>query len=80
MSPAEVRDLLDAWEARERRPDFRAGQVCWLLAEINRDREARPVPFCPADFFPSLELLRPDPPTDDQLERKMEALSRGGST
>lgn len=78
MSPAEVRDLLDAWQARERRRDFRAGQICFLLAEINRDREARPTPFCPADFFPSLEQLRPEPPSADQLEQKLEAFSRGG--
>lgn len=80
MSPAEVRELLDAWQARERRLDFRAGQVCFLLAEINRDRESRPTPFSPADFFSSLEALRPEPPSVDQLEQKLEALSRGGGS
>lgn len=78
MPPAEVRELLEAWRARERRADFRAGQVCFLLAEINRDRERRATAFSPADFFPSLEDLRPDPPSEDELEAKMEALARGG--
>lgn len=78
MSPAEVGELLDAWRERERRLDFRAGQICFLLAEINRDRENKPTPFSPADFFPSLEHMRPEPPSADQIEQKLEALSRGG--
>jgi hypothetical protein len=36
------------------RADFRAGQICALLANINRDLSKRPLPFEPADFFPSL--------------------------
>lgn len=80
MSPAEVGDLLGAWRERERRHDFRAGQICFLLAEVNRDREHKPSPFSPADFFPSLEHLRPEPPGAEMLEQKLEALSRGGGS
>ena len=78
MPPADVHDLVEAWRARERMADFRAGQVCFLLAEINRDKERRPQPFSPADFFPSLEDLRPEPPSEDELEAKLDALARGG--
>ncbi len=78
LSPGDVRELLHAWRERERRLDFRAGQICSILAEINRDHERRSAPFSPADFFPSLEDLRPDSPGDDELERKLDAMARGG--
>jgi hypothetical protein len=36
------------------RDDFRAGQICAVLANIHRDDKARPEPFGPADFMPGL--------------------------
>ncbi|MFN0133429.1 MAG: hypothetical protein ACKVW3_12995 [Phycisphaerales bacterium] len=71
-------ELIDAWREREKRKDFRAGQVCALLAEVNRDHKKKPQPFSPADFFGSLEDLRPGPPSDEELEAKFEAMARGG--
>jgi len=76
LDPGDVHKLLEAWRERERRRDVRVGQVCALLAEVNRDRERRPQPFHPADFFPSLEDLRPPPPGDEELEAKLDALSQ----
>ncbi|RYD01632.1 hypothetical protein N752_29075 [Desulforamulus aquiferis] len=32
--------------------DFRAGLICSVLANINRDRKVRPQPYSPADFIP----------------------------
>lgn len=72
LGPQDVHDLIEAWNDRERRADLRAGQVCYLLAEINRDRETRREPFSPADFFPSLEIYRPESPPDEDLEAKID--------
>ena len=76
MSPAEVGGLLRAWSARERRADRRAGVIAMVLAEINRDADKRSQPFHPADFFPSLERERPEPPSGEELNGKIEAFFR----
>ena len=54
MAPAEVRELEEAWWEREKRLDFASGQICYIVAEANRDGEKRAMPFTPGDFFPSL--------------------------
>lgn len=77
MSPGDVFAVRDAWARRQQREDMRAGQICFLLAETNRNREKNPWPFSPADFFPSLEQFRPGPPSDEDLERKLNALAGG---
>lgn len=74
LGPQDVHDLIEAWNDRERRADMRAGQICSILAEINRDREARLEPFHPADFFASLEVYRPDSPPDEDLEAKIDSV------
>jgi hypothetical protein len=76
MAPLEIHDLVQAWEARERRRDHRAGQVCWLLAEINRDRDKKPQPFHVADFFASLEDLRPAPTDEEEWDAVEAMMSR----
>ncbi len=35
--------------------DFRAGQICATLANVNRDPRARSEPWAARDFFPSLD-------------------------
>lgn len=35
--------------------DFRAGQICATLANVNRDPRARSEPWAARDFFPALE-------------------------
>lgn len=72
--PADVADLIEIYQEREQRADFRAGQICWLLAEINRDSKKRPVPFSPADFFPSLGAGSDDGDEDEALTAKLEAV------
>jgi hypothetical protein len=37
--------------------DFRAGQVCATIANVNRDSKARRDPFMPRDFMPALDRL-----------------------
>jgi hypothetical protein len=71
MAPREVAELREAWVERERRADYRAGVIACLLANAHRDDKAKPTPFHVADFFPSLEDLRPEPPSDEELERKL---------
>ena len=75
--PAEVFELIEAWRRREKRADLRAGQVCAILAEVNRDSTRKATPFHPADFFPSLAEDRASV-TDDELEQKLDALASFG--
>lgn len=56
--------------------DYRFGVLAQLLVEIHRDPKAWGHRTHMADFFPSLERLRPDLPDDDALDRKLEALGR----
>ncbi len=77
LAPSELAELIEVWEERERRADFRAGQICFVLSEINRDRKRRVFPFHPADFFPSLDSLRPEGLDDDDLEAKLD-IALGG--
>lgn len=57
------------------RRDLRAGQICWILAEAHRSKSDRAWPFHAADFFPSLEALRPDGPSDEQMAAKLDAMA-----
>lgn len=54
LSPAEVGELREAWQDRERRLDRRFGVLAVLIGSPNRDTDAHPEPFTPATFFPSL--------------------------
>lgn len=49
--------------------DFRAGQICAVLANVNRDPKARREPFSPRDFMPALAraLQGLDKPSDGLL-------------
>lgn len=67
----ELQELADAWEDGQRRADLRAAQICVVMAEAHRAKNARP--FEVWDFFASLEVLRPPPPSDEELERKITA-------
>jgi len=42
-------------EAQEMREDFRAAQLCTLIANVHRDRDAKSEPFTPLDFVPGWE-------------------------
>lgn len=77
MPPGDVFDLLEAWRQREKRADFRAAQVCTILAEVNRDKDRKPTPFHPGDFFPSFAEDR-EPISESELEAKLEALANFG--
>lgn len=72
-APAELHALRVAWSERERRLDWRFGMLAVCVSSPHRDTTAHPSPFHPADFFPSLDDLRPEPPSDDELEAKLRA-------
>ena len=64
-TPREFRALVDRVAERERRADYRAGQVAAIIANVNRDPKQRSQPYQPADFFasvpradPSVELVQ----------------------
>lgn len=74
LTVEELARLRAIWFEREQRLDMRAARVCWVIAESNR---TKPPAFDPADFFPSLNSLRPAPPTDEEMERKLDAVFGG---
>ena len=47
-----LRDLMEAADASLRAEWDRTATVCWMLAEINRDRKKRPKPFEIDEFHP----------------------------
>lgn len=56
------------------REDQRAGVVAAILANVNRDSEARPEPFTVDEFFPRYEgdSVEDDPVSDeDRLKNKL---------
>lgn len=71
LTLGELQELADVWEDGQRRADLRAAQICVVMAEAARGKNSRP--FEVWDFFTSLEVLRPPPPSDEELERKIEA-------
>src|SRR5262249_44216133 len=42
--------LARRWQEDQHRQDRRLQQVVWMLAEVNRDRQAKPEPFTLDDF------------------------------
>ena len=46
----EVRAYEDAYLQMEKKRDSRTAQICWILAEINRDKGRRPYKI--TDFMP----------------------------
>lgn len=74
LDPEDLGELVGAWRARERRLDLRHAVLGMLVANMFRGKDSRPVHAW--DLFPSLESMRPPPPTSEELARKAEALFR----
>jgi hypothetical protein len=70
--------LCERWNEREKRADFRAGQICATLANVHRDSKARSTPYEAEDFFP--RLRPPQPPTKPQTAEEMESALRSITT
>lgn len=68
-SPADVYELLHAWNDREKRWDYRFGLGTTILANANK--KADHPGFEMGDFFPRLagDVEFPD---EDELDRKLE--------
>ena len=54
LEPEGFQALIERWQVREQRQDFRAGVLASLIANVYRDTKKREEPFTPADFFASL--------------------------
>lgn len=67
LSLGEFALLRAAWVDEQRRQDYRAA----VLAVSLRGGH-------PADYFPSLEFLRPEPPGPAELERKLLGFAERG--
>ena len=59
--------LLDRHIEIERSRLLGSAMVCSMLANVNRDSEARPEPFTPADFMPWIKQEEPEV-EEDPLE------------
>ena len=55
LSPSDLDDLYDVWEAKLRREDARFGLLAEIAANARWGTNHDPMPFKPWDFFPSLE-------------------------
>lgn len=66
LTPAEWERMVKGYLAREERADYRAGLICAVLANINRDEKKRSKPYEPADFMP-----QPSKPTAPQTPEQM---------
>lgn len=51
--------LVDRHNAALERADYRAGLICAVLANINRDPKRRSQPYEPADFMPRKVVPQP---------------------
>jgi hypothetical protein len=72
LNLAELFALIEVWTKREQRQDLRAARICRVMANMHRGKNT--APFDDWDFFESLESMRPEPPTDEELEKKIEAV------
>ncbi len=70
LTPAELHELVEEYEAGEAERDYRAALSVTILANVHRSKDALPSHI--ADYFARLESLRPGPPTEDELEAKLE--------
>ena len=53
--------LVKRHEVDERRLDYRAALICSTLANINRDRKKKALPFVPQDFMPDTKTPDQNP-------------------
>jgi len=67
LTPDELYEHLHYAEIEADIEDQRFGSVCALLANAHRDREERPDPFLPTDFFRlrSAPDVEPEEPEDE---------------
>ena len=52
LTPAELCIEIEAWNQRQQIEDYRAGLLCAVIAEPNRDSKKHKQPFTPQDFMP----------------------------
>ena len=69
--------LYRAWRDREFREYERAGIIAHVTAEVNRDRDARREPFCPADFMPGWIAPKKPVKSADDIYAAMKAWQLG---
>lgn len=70
----ELVELERVWWEREKRQDFRAAQICVVLAMAHRAKPGDR--YTPSDFFPSLHVER-EPMSDEAMEAKLTAVFGG---
>ncbi len=72
LNPRDVGDLLTVYDEHERQLDYRAGVVASIIANVHAGKDAEP--YGPWSFFPSLEVMRPGPASDEEVEAKLLAI------
>lgn len=73
LSPAELRAMCEWWNQREMFKDHRAGVLACAIVNCQIPRDSGVEPFSPWDFFPSLERLKPQPPSAEQVYAELRA-------
>jgi hypothetical protein len=64
-----MRAYAKIYREKVRREDYRSAQICWLHAEMNRDKKKRPKQYQIEDFL--LDPPEKKEPTKKSLEDKM---------
>jgi hypothetical protein len=67
--------LTERENQRQARLDFRTGQICALIANVNKDAKKRPQAYQPGDFFPALNDVSKDEPEPGAIEDPNELLA-----
>lgn len=73
LTLAQFNALISRYNDEQRRRDYRAAQICSVLAEIYRDRKKRVKPFSPQDFMVPEEKEEMDNP---KMKRALERISQ----
>ena len=79
---AQFNALCGKYLARVERLDYRAGMICSTIANVNRNKDTKPEPWMPEDFFPSRnakQKSRAQSPDDMLATVKIWNAALGGS-
>ena len=76
--------MIDAYLENQESLDFRAGLICSVIAEVNRDRKKRSRRFKPSDFMPvyknrKKEIRQEQDPKNQARMLKALTLAMGGT-
>ncbi len=66
---AQFNALVARYKEAEDWLNYRAGLICSVIANVNRDPKKKPEPFTPSDFMPQTKKVTKEMSQDDLLEQ-----------